>query len=530
MNLFGKKDKKAGRRETRFAGTWYEGNPQKLEKELKGYLTAADKVLEASHLVGTGSDDGESGLSRGKSLYAIIAPHAGYLFSGATAAVSYELASKYSPKRVFLLGPSHYVGFQGVALSPDLVFETPLGDLPLDRKTIDELSQYPGFEESREVHQREHSLELQLSFIRQALGEVKLVPLIIGQLQEASDVRMVGQIIRRYISEDDLVVVSSDFTHYGPRYDYVPFSCDVAAEKVKLLDEEAFDCLKNGDLEAFLDFHGRTQCTICGFYPCAVLLSMLPPESHGHLLQYKTSRDTMHEDAENSVSYLSVAFTGTDGGTSWDADTSMAKENLLNEKEKSDLLKLAREAVESYACEQKIVRPADAGVEVTPALKRPLGVFVTLFKKLRDPKTGELRKPSSTGHDDRDLRGCIGYIWPIKPLVEAVIDNAIGSSSKDPRFIPVKESELADLQVEISVLTPLSRVDSFEEIEVGRHGVVLYKDGRQSVFLPHVATEFGWTRDEMLSQLALKAGLGSQEWRIGAKFDVFESLMFEEQA
>lgn len=534
MSIFSRKDKsKVGRREPRFAGTWYEDNPEKLKAELTDYMQDAARVMAERAANFSESNDpiseafGEK--LDGKALYAIIVPHAGYIFSGSTAAFAYEQARHNQPERVFLMGPSHYVGFQGVALSPDSVFETPVGDLPLDRKTIDDLLQYPMFEESREVHRKEHSLELQLSFIRQSLGEVKLVPLVIGALPDVTDVRMVGQIVRRYLGEGDLVVVSSDFTHYGPRYDYVPFDCDVAAEKVKELDFEAFNCLKHTDLDAFIEFHNRTRCTICGFYPSAVLLSMLPSESQGNLLEYRTSRDTAYEDTKNSVSYMAVSFTGSDGGTGWTKDMSIEKNLLLNDEEKKDLLRLARVAVEKYVKERKIVNSKDAGIEITPALQRPLGVFVTLFKKRQMPR----QSLDSTGQyvrdHNRDLRGCIGYIWPIKPLVEAVVDNAIGACSKDYRFIEVKESELEDLELEVSVLTPLTRVQSEKEIEIGKHGVVLYLKGRQSVFLPHVAVEFGWTLEETLTQLSLKAGLGAHDWKSGAKFDVFESIMFEEE-
>ncbi len=520
MNIFSRKEKsKTGRRETRYAGSWYEGDPKKLEAELKGYLASASVALEDR--ANEKETDGD------KPLYAIIVPHAGYIYSGATAGFAYELAERFSPKRVFLLGPSHYVGFQGVALSPDVAFETPLGELQLDREVIEELRQYPMFEESREVHQREHSLELQLSFIRQALGNVKLVPLVVGSLPDIADVRLVGQIIRRYLREDDLVIVSSDFTHYGPRYDYMPFESDIAKEKVRELDFEAFECLKNSDLEAFLQFHSRTRCTICGFFPCAVLLSMLPSSSKAELLRYATSRDVTQEDGDNSVSYLAVSFTDTESSTGWKSEQPIDKEELLSEEEKVSLLKLARTTVESFVKEGKAPNSQDAGIDVTIGLKRRLGVFVTLFKKKQNRKAIVASCKKSI-HDEYDLRGCIGYIWPIKPLVDAVIDNAVGACSKDYRFIPVRDHELPDLKYEISVLTPLQRVDSEKDIEIGRHGIVLYVKGRQSVFLPHVPVEFGWSLEETLSQLSVKAGVGPHDWRQGAKFDVFESIMFEE--
>ena len=517
MNFFGRKDKsKNGKRSTRFAGTWYEGDPKKLDVELQGYLQSAEKVLESK----------ESKAA----LYAIVAPHAGYIYSGETAAVSYEFASRFKPKRIFLMGPSHYVGFHGVVLSPDEKFETPLGDLTVDRQTVEDLLQFPMFEESREVHQKEHSLELQLSFIRRVFGGVPIVPLIVGLLTDPGDVRLIGQIIRRYVREDDLVVVSSDFTHYGPRYDYVPFPAEEAQEKLAKLDLEAFHCLEDADLFAFLEFHDRTRCTICGFYPTAVLLSMLPPGAKAELLQYRTSRDSSADEIENSVSYLAIAFTGS---SSWELDKVLSKDDLLTEKEKADLLIVARKALELFVREKKILKPEDAGVEITMGMKRPLGVFVTLFKhseKARGSAGGASQRTRADGTpEDRDLRGCIGYIWPIKPLIDAVIDNAIGACSKDPRFIEVKLNELIDIDIEVSVLTPLVRAESEDEIEIGKHGIVMYLEGRQSVFLPHVASEFGWTREETLNQLARKAGLGSRAWQNNARYDIFESIMFEEE-
>ncbi len=519
MNIFSRKEKtKSGRREARYAGSWYESDPKKLESELKGYLAGVS---------GAEGRSSEAEKHSGKPLYAIIAPHAGYIYSGATAGFAYELAERFSPKRVFLFGPSHYVGFQGVALTPDTAFETPLGELQLDREVIEELGQYPMFEVSREVHEREHSLELQLSFIKQALGNVKLVPLVIGQLPDIADVRLVGQVIRRYLREDDLVVVSSDFTHYGPRYDYMPFESDIATEKVRELDFEAMECLRNSDLEAFIQFHNRTKCTICGFFPCAVLLSMLPSTSKGELLKYATSRDVTKEDGVNSVSYLAVSFTDTESSGGWKSEPPIDKEDLLSENDKIGLLKLARSTVENFVKDGRAPNLKDSRIELTDGLKRQLGVFVTLFKKKLNPKVSVDPLKKSI-HDEYDLRGCIGYIWPIKPLVDAVLDNSVGACSKDYRFIPVREHELADLKYEISVLTPLKRVESEKDIVLGKHGIVLYVKGRQSVFLPHVPVEFGWSLEETLSQLSLKAGVGAQDWRDGAKFDVFESIMFEE--
>ena len=201
-----------------------------------------------------------------------------------------------------------------------------------------------------------------------------------------------------------------------------------------------------------------------------------------------------------------------------------SEKEILSSDDKSNLLKLARKVVTAFARNEKIPSQSEIDFEISDSLAEPRGVFVTLFKKIRS-SAGLETGPRS----DKELRGCIGYIYPIKPLFQAVIDNALGASSKDYRFSPLKENELEDIELEISVLTPLRKVDSYEEIEIGKHGVVFYLHDRQSVFLPHVAPEFGWNREETLEQLAMKAGLDKNAWKNSeAKFDVFESIMFEE--
>jgi AmmeMemoRadiSam system protein A len=124
------------------------------------------------------------------------------------------------------------------------------------------------------------------------------------------------------------------------------------------------------------------------------------------------------------------------------------------------------------------------------------------------------------------LRGCIGYIEGIKPLVEAVIDNGRAAAVGDPRFGPVQEAELAALEWEISALTPLRPVDDIADIRIGAHGILLSKNGRQAVFLPQVATEQGWDLETTLTQLAAKAGLAPDAWASGAEFQVFEAEVF----
>ncbi len=183
----------------------------------------------------------------------------------------------------------------------------------------------------------------------------------------------------------------------------------------------------------------------------------------------------------------------------------------LTQPQREFLLQIARQAVAAAAASQT---PPDvnalavaANLPLDGTLNEKRGAFVTL---------------TSGGR----LRGCIGYIEGFKPLVQAVADNGFSAAAADPRFEPVTINELKSLNVEVSALTALVEVNSHQEIQVGKHGILMEKNGRQSVFLPQVATEQGWDLATTLTHLALKAGLGPDQWREGAIFRVFEAEVF----
>jgi AmmeMemoRadiSam system protein A len=178
----------------------------------------------------------------------------------------------------------------------------------------------------------------------------------------------------------------------------------------------------------------------------------------------------------------------------------------LTDDEKTYLLALARGVITAIAAGERGPEPETR----TAALSENRGAFVTL-------------------HSNGRLRGCIGYIEGIKPLAGTVADNALSAAFRDPRFPPVAASEVGDLHIEISALTPLRPVDHWRDIEIPRHGVVLARGPRRAVFLPQVAAEEGWDRDTMLSHLAMKAGLEADAWREGASFQVFEAEVFAEK-
>ncbi len=163
---------------------------------------------------------------------------------------------------------------------------------------------------------------------------------------------------------------------------------------------------------------------------------------------------------------------------------------MLTQEERRTLLRAAREAI---ACElEGGEEPKDEGLPST--LTEPRGAFVTLHKEGR-------------------LRGCIGYIEPVRPLITAVREVAAKSALEDPRFPPLIEEELDQVQIEISVLSSLERVSHIETIEIGKHGLVLELAGQRGLLLPQVATEYGWSRETFLQNTALKAGLPPDAWQ-----------------
>lgn len=186
-------------------------------------------------------------------------------------------------------------------------FETPFGNLSVDEAVITALRGEPLFLENEEAHSIEHSLEMQLPFIKKVFPKASLVPLLVGSLRGEQEVRDAAASLKKYLREDDLIIVSSDFIHYGRRFNYVPFQENVR-EKIKQLDAQAYYYLQQHDVVGFLKFQKETGATICGFYPIAILLALLPSNTHASLLAYYTSLDVVANDPEHSVSYMAVAF------------------------------------------------------------------------------------------------------------------------------------------------------------------------------------------------------------------------------
>ena len=474
-----------GIRPSALAGAWYPGDAGELAAFVDAALDAADSP----------SPDGE--------ILALIVPHAGYRYSGATAAAGFALVRGRTFERVILLAPSHRSPLHGLSIADVDAYETPLGRIPLDTEAVARLRESPLVTADPSAHGREHAIEIELPMLQRVLApDWRLVPILVGRM-ERPDYRAAADLLRSLVDAETLIVVSSDFTHYGTRFGYSPFPVDEhTPANIRVLDEGAVEQIEALDPAALLDYESRTGISICGYRPLALLLHLLPEQASVHRIAYATSGE-LTGDFTNSVSYLVLAVTAP-------AKIAAPQESDVAEDGIRLLHRFAVLGVEQAvlgASEERSREVEQLLRDLPQRLREPAGAFVTLKR-------------------DGRLRGCIGYIAPRKPLYQAVLENGINAAVNDPRFRPMEPSELAALEVELSVLSLPEPIASYEDFRVGEQGIILRKDGHQAVFLPQVATEQGWSRDETLNHLARKAGLGANGWRDGASFEVFGSSKY----
>lgn len=478
--------------ESTLAGSWYDADPARLRAELEGYLRDAKVAADPS-------------------IFAVVVPHAGYAYSGPCAAVGLKaLAARKDLSRVVVIGFSHRVRLPNQASLPsrETHYRSPLGETPLDVDAIATLMQNPLFADRPETRRGENSVELPLPLLQAALEgrDWKLVPVTLGQLDEETR-GQIAEALGALMDGRTVLVVSSDFTHYGPNFGYVPFRTNVEAN-LRQLDGGAVEQILAGDAAGFAAYCDKTGATICGRDSIGVLLRMLPAKF--------TAREIAHDasgrstgDWENSVSYEALAFYGE--GQPAKQTKPKAEKKELTAADQKVLLSLARQAIAQALKGKRPAEPADLGVKPTAAMQQQMGGFVTL---------------TIAG----DLRGCIGEIFPRRPLVDVVLDHALDAAFNDPRFPPLTAKEFPKVQIEISALTPPVPVASYHDIEIGRHGMVLELGGRSAVFLPQVAPEQGWDLATTLTYLSRKAGLPGNAWQDPrAKFTVFEAVVFHEE-
>lgn len=482
------------RRKAAVAGQFYPAEPERLRTMLAHFLDSRPP-----------SPPGE--------VRALIVPHAGYPCSGATAGEAYALLrGRTGLRRAVLVAPAHRLSFRGLSLGNYSALCTPLGEVAVDTALCAELAAaHPLFSCRMDAHADEHALEVQLPFLQMVQPRLPVVPLVCGDL-DVGELRTLGRAVAPLLwNPETLWIISSDFTHFGEAFGYVPFRRDVS-RRVEELDSGAIERIRSLDLDGFWDYLARTGATICGHVPIGLLLATLEPQRDrlaGRMLAYTTSSRLTH-DEEHSVSYAALAI--HEAGCPAAAGAPAAEAGPaggLTSAARAVLLQLARDAIATGAARHRAPDPDPATL---PAELRAVGAaFVTLRR-------------------NGVLRGCIGSLEATEPLYQDVMRNARNAAFHDPRFLPLAADELATLELEISVLTPPRPIESPAEFVLGRHGIILEKGGAGAVFLPQVAPEQGWDKETTLAHLAAKAGLKPNAWRRGATFHVFEAIVFGDGA
>jgi AmmeMemoRadiSam system protein B/AmmeMemoRadiSam system protein A len=451
------------------AGMFYPSNPVDLAKQIAEMFSRAKKRI----LPGP--------------VRAIVAPHAGYMYSGQIAADVYKQIEGEQFDTVVVVAPFHGF-FKGVSVYSGGGYQTPLGVVEIDRKLSAMMSEkHPTVYSSTVGHtgsggRGEHSLEVQLPFLQTVLGRFKMVAMIMGD-QEESTIRATTEVLSASLKEKNvLLVASTDMSHYHPE------------KEARKLDKTFETALASFDSSRIINVVTSGKCEACGYGPVTAIVEAMKRlgGQEVEIISYDTSGSTTGDFSE-VVGYLGAVITGKKVAPKKPAviGTPKAKKRYgYNKEEKEYLLNLARLVVESKARGQKPEIPENP----SPYLEEKRGAFVTLTKRGM-------------------LRGCIGLVQARDPLIDTIENMAVAAAFEDPRFPQVKEDELADLEYEISVMSPLSLVTDISTIVVGRDGLMIKLDLHSGLLLPQVATENHWDRITFLGQTCLKAGLSKNSYK-----------------
>ena len=476
-----------GRREPVVAGTFYPGDEETCRRVARSLL------------------DGGASLRRNvdpASIRGLVLPHAGWVYSGRTAAAAIAHLRGRRVDRVVVVAPNHRdPGLRGCSVWYAGTYRTPLGEIPVDEAACRRLlARDEIFTFRPDAHRQEHSLEVQLPLLQEALGPFRLVPVVVGGQEDWESMRRLAEALRSLLNDGSatLLVASSDLSHYH------------SLAEAKRLDGVVVKALSAFDPKGLHDaVFGTRRAEACGCGPMVAVLEACRRSSRSmrcEVVEHCTSARASG-DSSRVVGYVSALVYDGGRGSAMTKEKPSKKIMDLSSQERQLLLKVARGVIEAGAQG----KPAPALPEPSEKLRRPCGGFVTLSKK-------------------GQLRGCIGYIQAVKPLVETVAEMAESAAFRDPRFPPVTSAELPELSIEISVLSPFRKIDTTDEVEVGLHGLHIRKGWNSGLLLPQVATEYGWDRDEFLDHTCMKAGLPAKAWRDGGcEISVFSAEIFGEE-
>jgi MEMO1 family protein len=458
-----------------FAGKFYPGTTQALNSQLKQLFDRAKKP--------------ERSASPPRS---IISPHAGYVFSGEVAASAFnQIPEGHSYNKIFIIGSSHRFHFNGAAVFSSGNYETPLGEVVVDTDLAEDLTHTEDlFMLYSEAHEYEHSLEVQLPFLQYKLPhDFSIVPIVMGT-HDPAECKRIAQALEPYFTPDNLFVISTDFSHYPGYEDAVQNDRRTANAICSNDPEQLLRVIRQNSQKKI----NHLATSLCGWTSVLTLLYLTQNKNlEFKKIKYQNSGDQApYGDKERVVGYWALAV----------FDKEMPLQ--LTEKEQKELLKKARNAISQFVCtgkREKPEPPRSPGI-----LQQHLGVFVSIYI-------------------NNELRGCIGNFAKNNPLNDLAQQMAV-SAACDYRFDGIKQEELDHMSIEISVLSPLKRVRSIDEIKPGIHGIYIKKNHHSGTFLPQVAQKTGWNTEELLSRCARdKAGLGPEGWK-DAEIYTYEAFVF----
>ncbi|MGA2775781.1 MAG: AmmeMemoRadiSam system protein B [Candidatus Omnitrophota bacterium] len=451
------------------AGSFYPDNAQELSDKIDSLIAKANPEQMPGEI------------------FALISPHAGYDFSGGVAAYGYKLIKGKSYKTVVVIGPSHFFGFYGISVYPKGVFYTPLGAVGIDEEfTAQLIGKDKDVFFEPQAFTKEHSLEVEIPFLQKILKENswKLVPVIMGDCSLVECKRFAELLKDTIGSRKDVLTVASSDMYHG--YDY---------DEAEAVDNLTLSYLKNMDAEGLYKGLREGKLQLCGGLPVTTTLLLAKEMGHNtiKLLAHTNSAKVTKNKIKGiwTVGYCSMAIDNPE----------------LNKEQRKKLLQIARSSIEHYLLRGEKIKLE----EKNPSLLVQSGAFVTLNKH-------------------GQLRGCIGSLKGNQPLYLTIRDMAIEAAVNDWRFSKVELSELKDIEIEISVLSPLKRISSPDQIMLGVHGVLIKSGFNTGVFLPQVATETGWSKERFLSELcSQKAGLSSDAWKNpSTELYIFTAEVFSE--
>ncbi len=463
---------------------WYDADPDRLRASIDTYLRHAKVTRDLGQIIG------------------IIAPHAGYRYSGPVAAYAYRqiMGKKYDT--VVVVAPNHRdprLSFTSVLTAGG--YQTPLGTVPVDEDIAKAVADFDPTDNVRaseighfvnNLGEAEHSVEIQLPFLQEVLGDFKLVPVVMGDQSEKACVMLARATASAVRGKNVLLVASTDLSHF------------FTGEKADMLDSVVRDRVAAFDPGGLLADIASGKCQACGGAPMAAVM-MAARElgaTKSSVLNMANSGDVTG-DMSSVVGYMSAVLSnpGTSGEALESESGEVGVDLGLSEIEKNTLKEVVAKTLEAVVNG----RPIPACDNLGGKLGESWGAFVTLNKNGR-------------------LRGCIGHIVGTQPLVRTVADMTRAAALEDPRFQPVRPAELPDIEYEISVLTPIRTITDVNEIKVGRDGIIITKGYRRGLLLPQVATEYSWDRVTFLEQTCNKAGLPAKAWKDpDTKIEIFSA-------